>query len=69
MLIPQEEIDKSEGDWGQYGELTGEALLSLIRENKLSVLFGNKSIIVGVQRPDGATGTYQLPHIDDIANF
>lgn len=69
MLIPQAEIDASGGDWGQYGELTGEELLNTIRQGKLSVVFGNKSIIVGVQRPDGSTGTYQLPHISDIANF
>jgi hypothetical protein len=62
MLINQEQIDKAGGDWGEYGEVTGQALLDLITEGKLSVVFGNNSLLVGVTRPDGTNGVYNLPH-------
>lgn len=67
-MIPQEEIDKLGGDWGQYGEIAGQALLDLIQQGKLSVAFCDKGLILGIQRQDGASGRYNLKHTD-LADF
>lgn len=60
--IPDSEIQAAGGEWAQYGELTGPALLSLLQQDKLRVVFGNNSILVSIQRPDGVVGDYQLIH-------
>lgn len=67
-MIPQEEIDQLGGDWGQYGELTGTQLITLMNESKLSIVFADKGLIVAIQRPDGAVGRYNLKHTD-LADF
>lgn len=67
-MIPQAEIDKLGGDWGQYGEVVGQALLDIIQQGKLSVAFCDKGLIVGVQRADGTNGRYNLKHTD-LADF
>jgi hypothetical protein len=63
-MIDPELINQSGGDWGQYGELTGSALLQLIQQDKLRVVFANDSLLVWVQRGDGTSGTYRLVHTD-----
>lgn len=60
--IPDSEVQAAGGEWAQYGELTGPQLLSLLQQDKLRVLFGNNSILVSIQRPDGVVGDYQLLH-------
>lgn len=68
-MLRNEDVQASGGDWAGYGELTGQPLLDFISAGKLSVMFANKAVLVGVQLDDGTTGTYVLPHVADIANF
>lgn len=67
-MIPQDNIDKLGGDWGQYGEVVGQQLIALMQANKLSMVFADKGIMIGVERPDGTTGVYNLRH-EDVKSF
>ena len=68
-MIPEQAISDAGGDWSGYGEATGQALLDLIQGGKISIVFANNALLVGVELADGQTGYYQLPHVKDLANF
>lgn len=67
-MIPQEEIDQLGGDWAGYGEVVGPALMQLIQDGRLSILFAGEAVIVAIQRADGTNGRYNLKHTD-LADF
>ena len=67
-MIPQDSIDKMGGDWGLYGEVVGKQLIALMQTNKMSVVFADKGLIIGVERGDGTQGTYNIKHTD-LADF
>lgn len=68
-MLNASNIQNAGGDWAGFGEITGDNLLNMIKDGKISVMFANKAILVGVELPDGQAGTYNLPHVEDIANF
>ncbi len=68
-MLRAEDVQAAGGDWAGYGEVVGPALLDMIQSGKISVMFADKAILIGVQTPSGETGTYVLPHVADIANF
>jgi len=64
-----EEIAAVGGDWGGYGEVSGQALIALMQANKLSLVFGNDALVLTVENSSGQVGVYNIPHVQDIANF
>lgn len=68
-MIKPEEIAAAGGDWGGYGELTGQQLIALMQANKLSLVLANNALVLGVENAQGQVGTYNIPHVADIANF
>lgn len=63
-MIKPEDIAKVGGDWAGYGELSGQALLDLIQQGKISMVFADQAVQIAVQRADGTSGTYNLKHTD-----
>jgi len=68
-MIKPEEIASAGGDWGGYGEVSGQQLIALMQGNKVSIVFANNALVIGVENSQGQTGVYNVPHVQDIANF
>lgn len=60
--IPDSEIAAAGGDWAGYGEITGPAILNLLQQDKLRLLFANNGLVISIQKADGAVGDYQVLH-------
>lgn len=66
-MIHPDKIAAAGGDWGQYGEVLLQDLVSTYGD-KVSIVFADKAVLVGVTRPDGTIGEYSLKHTD-VANL
>lgn len=64
--IKQEEIDAAGGDWGGYGELSGDELMDVLL-NHTSIVLADKGLVISIERADGQIGTYNLEHVPNFS--